>query len=102
MPGEPPYSCSPGPPLDPRDGNYPTKLLNYLTFHNLILSFGDPVKILGPPPVRELQAGSTASQPGRNKIKGPTRPGQLILTPPLEILPTICEHIGGLHFTLSI
>ena len=67
------------------------------TFYNLIVSFGDPVEILGPPPVRKLQTGSPASQPGRNKTQQPAGPGQLFLTPGLEILPTICEHIGGLH-----
>ena len=31
--------------------------------YNLIVSFGDPVKVLGPPPVWKLYAGSPTSQP---------------------------------------
>ena len=52
-PGEDPCSCSSGTLLDPGDDNYPASSL-IVTFYNLIVSFGDPVKILGPPPVREL------------------------------------------------
>ena len=83
-----PCSCSSGTQLDP-GRTMLVMLLSGGTFYNLIVSFGDPVKILGPPPVGKLQARSPTSQPGRNKIKQPTGTWQLFLTPGLEILPTI-------------
>ena len=61
-PGEDPCSCSSGTQLDPRGWKLSSKLLSDLLY-NLIVSFGDPVKVLGPPPVWKLYAGSPTSQP---------------------------------------